>query len=85
MPMSSSAVINRTEVLELVDQLQATLQDALSSSDRMFGDRDAFLDESRREAERIVDGAHRASEELLSETDVYKIARRESDRLRSDA
>jgi len=79
MPMSSSAVINRTEVLGLIDQLESRMQDAFTASD------DSFLVDSRQEAQRIVSEAHREREELVSETVVYKIAKRESEQLRSDA
>jgi cell division septum initiation protein DivIVA len=85
MPMSSSAVINRTEVLALIDQLQGRMLDAFAASDEMFSDRDSFLVGSRQEAQRIVGEAQREREELVAETDVYKIARREAEQLRSDA
>ncbi len=85
MPMSSSAVINRTEVLEMIDQLQVELQQALAGSDRVCSERDSVIAEARRDAERIVAEAHRERELLASETDVYTIAKRESEHLRSEA
>jgi cell division septum initiation protein DivIVA len=85
LPMSTSAVISRTEVLGLVDQLQARIRDEFSASDQLVSDRDSFLVDSRREAQRIVSEARREQEELISETDVYKVARRDSEWLRSDA
>ncbi|MEJ7774607.1 MAG: hypothetical protein WKF72_07320, partial [Nocardioidaceae bacterium] len=54
LPMSTSAVISRTEVLGLVDQLQARIRDEFSASDQLVSDRDSFLVDSRREAQRIV-------------------------------
>ncbi len=85
LPMSTSAVISRTEVLGLVDQLQARIRDEFSASDQLVSDRDSFLVDSRREAQRIVSEARREREKLISETDVYKVARRDSEWLRSDA
>jgi len=85
LPMSTSAVISRTEMLGLVDQLQARIRDEFSASDQLVSDRDSFLVDSRREAQRIVSEARREREELISETDVYKVARRDSEWLRSDA
>ena len=85
LPMSTSAVISRTEVLGLVDQLQARIRDEFSASDQLVSDRDSFLVDSRREAQRIVSEARREREELISERDVYKVARRDSEWLRSDA
>ncbi len=85
MPMSSSAVINRTDVLELIDELQRELQQAFAGSDRVFSERDSFITEAHQDAERIIAEAYREREQLVSETAVYKIAKRESEQLRSEA
>lgn len=85
MPMSQSAVVNRAELLEQIDELQATLAEAFTASDEVFSARDHLVQEARNEAERIVADAYSEREKLVSETDVYKIAKRESEQLRSAA
>ncbi len=85
MPMSQSAVVNRAELLEQIDQLQVTLAEAFTTSDEVFSARDRLLQEARSEAGRIVADAHSEREKLVSETEVYKIAKRESEQLRTDA
>ena len=54
MPMSASCVVNRAEVLGLLDELRALLPPALAEADARAADRDAVVDEGRREAERIL-------------------------------
>ena len=48
----------------------------------MLAERDAVVDEGRREAEQIVADAHREREKLISDTDVYRVAKREADQHR---
>ncbi len=79
MPMSQSAVVNRAELLEQIDELQATLAEAFTASDEVFSERDQLVQEARNEAERIVAEAYNERERLVSETEVYQIAKREAD------
>lgn len=85
MPMSSSAVVNRTEVLGLIGQLEAALPHAMAASDQVYSDRDSVLADARKEAERIVVEAQIERDQLASETDVHQLAKRDADRLRADA
>ena len=43
MPMSSSAVINRADVLAQIDALEAALPQAFAESDKVFSERDALV------------------------------------------
>ncbi|HEY7043442.1 MAG TPA: hypothetical protein VH419_07230 [Nocardioidaceae bacterium] len=83
MPMSSSAVINRAEVLELIASLESVLPAAFEQSDRVFAERDSVLAEAEARAARIVEEAGLERDRLVSDTEVYRIAVRESDSLRS--
>ncbi|MEJ7690137.1 MAG: hypothetical protein WKF76_06720 [Nocardioidaceae bacterium] len=85
MPMSSSAVVNRTEVLGLIGQLEAALPQAMAASDQVYSDRDSVLADARKEAERIVVEAQIERDQLVSETDVHQVAKHDADRLRADA
>ncbi|MGI8993256.1 MAG: hypothetical protein ACR2FP_03035 [Nocardioidaceae bacterium] len=84
MPMSSSAVVNRTEMLDLIGQLEAALPQAMAASDRVYSDRDSVLADARKEADRIVVEAQIRRDQLASETDVHQLAKRDADRLRAD-
>ena len=81
MPMSASAVVNRTEVLELIDELSGTVESAFTESQRVLADKQAVVDEGRREAEQIVADAHNEREKIISDTDVYRVAKREADHI----
>ena len=89
MPMSASAVVNRGEVLELIDQLTGAVETAFTDSQQVLADREAVVDEGRRAAEQIVADAHSEREKIISDTDVYRVAKREADeiveRARSEA
>ena len=89
MPMSASAVVNRGEVLELIDQLTGAVETAFTDSQQVLAEREAVVDEGRRAAEQIVADAHSEREKIISDTDVYRVAKREADeiveRARSEA
>jgi cell division septum initiation protein DivIVA len=79
MPMSASAVVNRGEVLELIDEIRSALAVALTDSDRVMADKASVVDEGRREADQIVADARNERERIISDTDVYKVAKRQAD------
>ena len=79
MPMSASAVVNRGELLELIDGLRDALDQAFVDSQRVIAERQAVVEEGHREAERIVADAHNERERIISDTDVYRVAKRQAD------
>jgi cell division septum initiation protein DivIVA len=89
MPMSASVVVNRGELLALVDDLSEELEKASAESERVVAAREALVAEGRQEADGIVADAHREREKLISDTDVFRVAKREADglvaRAREDA
>jgi cell division septum initiation protein DivIVA len=85
MPMSSSAVINRADVLALIRQLEEALPAALELSERVFAERDAVVADAQERAERIIVEAHQERDRLVSETDVHKLATRHAEQLHDEA
>ena len=81
MPMSASAIINRAEVLELVDDIRATLPAQLADADLLLARRDQLVAEGRAEAERIIDSAYAEQGRLVSETEVHRQALIEGERI----
>ena len=79
MPMSASAVVNRAELLEKIDEVSGALEAAFTESQRVIADRDEVVAEGRREAEQIVNDARNEREKIISDTDVYRVAKREAD------
>jgi len=81
MPMSASAVVNRGEVLALIDEVSGAVDSAFTDLHRVVADKDAVVDEGRQEAERIVRDAHNEREKIISDTDVFRVAKREAEHL----
>ncbi|HET8560971.1 MAG TPA: hypothetical protein VFL69_10665 [Marmoricola sp.] len=85
MPMSSSVVVNRAELLELVDRLQEALDEGFRDAQAVIGDRDAVVASGHAEAQEIVRNAHAEREKLVSDTDVYRLAQERAEEIRLQA
>jgi cell division septum initiation protein DivIVA len=85
MPMSASAVVNRAEMLELLDELGAEMDAALSEADKIRRERDDVVDEGRREAEHIIADARNERDHLVSDTEVFRLAQRRADEVVAEA
>jgi len=69
MPMSASCLVNRAEAMELVHQLREALPHELRHASMLLRDREAMIDEGRREAERILSSAHEERNRMLAEAE----------------
>ncbi|MGH3363419.1 MAG: hypothetical protein ACRDOW_01730 [Nocardioidaceae bacterium] len=85
MPMSSSAVINRAEVVGLIDQISASMPESFARSAQVYTDRDAVIAQGQAEADRIVVEAQSERDRLVSDTEVFRLARREADKVIEEA
>lgn len=85
MPMSASAVVNRAELLQQLDDLEAELDSALESARKVERDRDEVVDAGRREAEQIIADARNERDRLVSDTEVFRLANLRADELMSEA
>lgn len=85
MPMSASAVVNRAEMLEMLDDLAQEMDRAFSEADRVHRQRDEVVEEGRREAERIIADARNERDSLVSDTEVFRIAQRRADEVLAEA
>ena len=79
MPMSASAVVNRGEVLTLIDEVAGAIEAAFSDAERVVAQRESVVDEGRKEAEQIVADAQDERARIISDTDVYRVAKRQAD------
>jgi cell division septum initiation protein DivIVA len=80
-PLSTSAVINRDELLELLAQLKQEVPDEIRQARWMARDRDELLGRARNEADRIVAEAREQRDRLLSRTEIVHAAEREAERI----
>ncbi|ACQ79862.1 conserved hypothetical protein [Beutenbergia cavernae DSM 12333] len=67
MPMSASVLVNRAEVLDLLDAVRDSLPDQISAADDVIADADAVLARAQREAERALAQARTEAERLTSQ------------------
>ncbi len=85
MPMSASCIVNRTEVLSLIDELRALMPSEVREAQFLLGDREGVLSEGRVEADAIIAEAHAERARLVTETEVVALAAAESERVVAEA
>lgn len=85
MPMSASCVVNRGEVLGLLEEIRELLPEEFRHARMLLDDRESVVDEGRREAARILDRAEQERLALTAETAVASEAQRQAQRIRSAA
>ncbi|MDQ1703304.1 MAG: hypothetical protein QOF57_2556 [Frankiaceae bacterium] len=85
MPMSASCIVNRSEVLSLIDELRALLPSEVREAQFLLGDREGVMAEGRVEADAIIAAAEVERARLVSETEVMALAAAESERVIAEA
>jgi len=70
MPMSSSVLVNRAELLELVDEVRAALPSQLHRADELLADADAARASAQAEADAILARARARAAELVERESV---------------
>ena len=85
MPLSSSALLNRDEVLEMLQEMQETLPEEIKQARWIVKDREDLLGKARHEAERIVEQAHEDQLRMARKEEVVQRAKEEADRIVADA
>jgi F0F1-type ATP synthase membrane subunit b/b' len=85
MPLSSSVLINRDEVLELLNQMQEDLPEEIKQARWIVKDREDLLAKARAEGDRIVEMAREEQRRLALKEEVAKRAEEEAQRVMTDA
>ncbi|MEU9335293.1 cell division initiation protein [Streptomyces sp. NPDC048290] len=85
MPMSASCVINRAEMLSMLEEVRAALPGSLAQAQELIGGREQMVEQARLEADRIIQGAHAERGSLISDTEVARRSQAEGDRILGDA
>jgi cell division septum initiation protein DivIVA len=85
MPMSSSVLVSRAELLDLVEQARAALPTQLSRADEVLAEADDARARARQEAERIEDEARRRAAALVEEQAVVAQARERAEQIVREA
>ncbi|GGY35213.1 ATP synthase F0 subunit B [Streptomyces omiyaensis] len=85
MPMSASCVVNRADLLALLDEVRDALPNSLAQAQELIGGREQMVEQARQEAERIIDAAHAERGTIVSDTQIARQSQEEADRILSEA
>ncbi|MFF3503003.1 ATP synthase F0 subunit B [Streptomyces sp. NPDC003247] len=85
MPMSASCVVNRADLLALLEEVRAALPDSLAEARELIGGREQMVEQARQEAERIIETAHAERGSLISDTEIARRSQTEADRILAEA
>ncbi len=72
MPLSTSVMINRDEVLDLLDETIGRLPEELRAARWLLKEREEYLAKVRREGEEILDQARTRAERMVQRTEIVK-------------
>ncbi|WP_053848530.1 ATP synthase F0 subunit B [Streptomyces sp. NRRL B-24085] len=85
MPMSASVMVNRAELLAMLEELRQALPGSLAQAQELIGDREQMVEQARQEAERIISTAHAERGSLISDTEIARRSQAEADRILNEA
>jgi hypothetical protein len=85
MPLSSSVLVNREEVLELIKEMRDALPEEIKQARWVVKDREELLAKARRDAEGIVQQGQGEQGRLVAQEEVVKESQREAERLLAEA
>jgi vacuolar-type H+-ATPase subunit H len=78
MPMGQNVLIDRRRILELIDQMRSAVPWEVKEARELTANRDAVLEEARREGEGIVHGAELEAAQKVEESALMKQAETEA-------
>lgn len=70
MPLSTNALVDRENFLDLLERLRAILPDELRAARWMVREREAFIARTNEKAREIVDKARAEADELVSDSNI---------------
>ncbi|MFJ8585440.1 ATP synthase F0 subunit B [Streptomyces sp. NPDC093595] len=85
MPMSASCVVNRAELLAMLEEVRQALPGSLAQAQELIGGREQLVEQARAEAERIIEAAHSERGALISDTEIARRSQEEADRILAEA
>ena len=85
MPLSASCIVNRAQVLDMLDDIRASLPSSLQEAQQLLAARSAVVAEGRAEADSLVNAGREEQARLVSQHEVYLAAVAEADAVRRAA
>ncbi|MEU6388886.1 ATP synthase F0 subunit B [Streptomyces sp. NPDC046939] len=85
MPMSASCVVNRADLLAMLEEVRQALPGSLAQAQELIGGREQMVEQARAEADRIIESAHAERGSLISDTEIARRSQNEADRILAEA
>ncbi|MFE1962071.1 ATP synthase F0 subunit B [Streptomyces sp. NPDC059479] len=85
MPMSASCVVNRAELLAMLEEVREALPSSLAQAQELLGGHEQLAEQARQEADRIIAAAHAQRTALISDTAVARQSQDEAARILDEA
>lgn len=83
-PLSASCMVNRAQVLDLIEEIHDLLPESLGQADHLLSERTAVVEDGRREYDRLIEQARAEQQRMLSEHEVYLVAVAEAEAIRAE-
>jgi hypothetical protein len=85
MPLSSSVLVNREEIMELLEAARAELPEEIKQARWVVKDREELITKARKDGEAFLRSAQEQQARLLSETEVVRAAHEEAQQVLTEA
>jgi hypothetical protein len=85
MPLSSSAIVGRDELLELLERARELVPEEIHRARIMLREREDFLVKTRRDADEILEEARVQAERMVQRTEIVRQASHRARRILEDA
>jgi cell division septum initiation protein DivIVA len=83
-PLSASCMVNRTHVLDLIEEIHDLLPESIGQADTLLAERSAVVEDGRRESDRLIAEARDQQQRMLSQHEVYLVAVAEAEAIRAE-
>jgi cell division septum initiation protein DivIVA len=84
-PLSASCVINRSEMLKLLDQIKASFPNDLAKAIAIQRDKESIIEEAHSQSDAIIQQARDEVSRLVEQTTIVSSARKEATRILAEA
>jgi cell division septum initiation protein DivIVA len=85
MPLSTSAIVNRDELLEVLEATKNELPEEIKQARWVVKDREELLTKARRDAEALMEKARAERDHIVSEQEIVRTSKEEAERILSEA
>ena len=84
-PLSASCVLNRSEMLQLLDQIKLSFPSDLAKAISILRDKDEILESAHKQADGVIAQARDEVARLVEQTTIVANARKEANRIVAEA